>query len=63
VGTDIYVFGGETEGDEYDDEDSVMKYDTVADVWSTLGPMPHARAEHSASVCNGLVYIVGKSDI
>jgi N-acetylneuraminic acid mutarotase len=62
VGTDIYVFGGETEGDEYDDEDSVMKYDTLADAWSTLGPMPHARAEHSASVCNGLVYIVGESD-
>jgi hypothetical protein len=30
VDTDIYVFGGENE--ESDDSDSVIKYDTVADV-------------------------------
>jgi N-acetylneuraminic acid mutarotase len=38
---------------------SVYKYDTVADVWITLAPMPHALSEHSAIVLNGLVYIVG----
>jgi N-acetylneuraminic acid mutarotase len=57
VGTDIYVFGGEDE--ESDEEDLVMKYDTVADIWSTLAPMPRAGSCHSASICNGLVYIVG----
>jgi hypothetical protein len=57
VGTDIYVFGGED--DEDDKQDDVYKYDTVADAWSTLAPMPHDCSGHSASVCHGLVYIVG----
>jgi N-acetylneuraminic acid mutarotase len=60
VGTDIYVFGGEDlEGAK---QDSIMKYDTVADAWSMLAPMPHASSYHSASVCNGLVHIVGAGD-
>jgi N-acetylneuraminic acid mutarotase len=41
---------------------SVFKYDTVADEWSTLAPMPHAFSDHSASVLDGLVYIVGVGD-
>jgi hypothetical protein len=57
VGTDIYVFGGEDEVGE--EQDFVMKYDTVADAWSTLAPMPHTSSFHSACICNGLVYIVG----
>jgi hypothetical protein len=57
VGTDIYVFGGED--DELEEDDYVMKYDTLADDWSTLARMPHASTEHSATVCQGLVYIVG----
>jgi hypothetical protein len=57
LGTDIYVFGGED--DEDVKQDSVLKYDTVADAWSTLAPMPYGCSHHSASICNGLVYIVG----
>jgi hypothetical protein len=57
VGTDIYVFGGEDYGAVK--QDSVLKYDTVADAWSTLAPMPYGCSHHSATVCNGLVYIVG----
>jgi hypothetical protein len=57
VGTDVYVFGGEDE--EHAMQDSVLKYDTVADAWSTLAPMPHECSHHSATVCYGLVYIVG----
>jgi hypothetical protein len=56
VGTDIYVFGGEDE--EHAMQDSVLKYDTVTDDWSTLAPMPHECSYHSASLCHGLVYIV-----
>jgi hypothetical protein len=57
VGTDIYVFGGM--GRDSGDEDFVSKYDIAAEVWSILGPMPHICSYHSASICNGLVYIIG----
>jgi N-acetylneuraminic acid mutarotase len=59
VGSDILVFGGRDRGG---DKDSVFKYDTVANEWSTLEPMPHACSDHSASVLDGLVYIVGVGD-
>jgi N-acetylneuraminic acid mutarotase len=60
AGTDIYVFGGVD--DNGGDEDFVMKYDTVADAWSILAPMPHACSCHRASNYNGLVYIVGTGE-
>jgi N-acetylneuraminic acid mutarotase len=56
IGNDIFVFGGE---DDDDFRDSVFKYDTEADEWSTLAPMPRKTIEHSTSVHKGLVYIVG----
>jgi hypothetical protein len=61
IGNDIFVFGG------YNslaggDQDTVFKCDMLTDEWSTLAPMPHASSDHSASVLNGLVYIVGVSD-
>jgi hypothetical protein len=59
VGTDIYIFGGEDENDVRVKKDCVYKYDTVANTWSTLAPMHQATSCHSASICNGLVYIVG----
>jgi hypothetical protein len=40
----------------------VFKYDTEPDAWSTLAPMPHIASEHSASVLDGLIYIVGAGD-
>jgi kelch-like protein 38 len=57
VGKDLYVFGG------FDDfrlgkSNTVSKYDTVANEWSILAPMPGAHSYHSASVLDGLVYIV-----
>jgi N-acetylneuraminic acid mutarotase len=60
VGADIYFFGGEDDDDNKLDD--VYKYDTLANVWSALAPMPYASSCHSASVCNGLVYIVGAGD-
>jgi N-acetylneuraminic acid mutarotase len=60
VGTDIYVFGGEDEF--YAMQDSVVKYDTLAGDWSTLASMPCVSVAHNASICNGLVYIVGAGD-
>jgi hypothetical protein len=59
VGTDIYVFGGFDEVSFGIEEDCVYKYDTLVDAWSALAPMPHACCYHSASICNGIVYIVG----
>jgi hypothetical protein len=60
VGTDIYVFGGlDFEGAK---QDSVLKYDTVADAWSMLAPMPYASSEYSACIHNGLVHIVGAGE-
>jgi hypothetical protein len=38
---------------------TVLKYDTVANAWRDLAPMPRANEEHSVSVLDGLVYIVG----
>jgi N-acetylneuraminic acid mutarotase len=54
VENDIYVFGGMG-------EKSMFKYDTIADAWSTLEPMPVACDSHSASVVDGFIYIVGAS--
>jgi hypothetical protein len=60
VGTDMYVFGGEDR--DSDARHFVGKYDTLADDWTTLAPMPHACYHHSASICSELVYIVGVGD-
>jgi hypothetical protein len=57
IGAAIYIFGGYDE--DLDKRDPVFKYDTVTNEWSTLAPMPIASAYHSASVLDGLVYIVG----
>jgi hypothetical protein len=66
VGSDVYVFGGQDEGDQDNagraEQTSVFKYDTVADEWSTLAPMSQACASHSASVLDTLVYIVGTGE-
>jgi N-acetylneuraminic acid mutarotase len=57
IGNDIFVFGGDDDDDNF--QNSVCKYDTETDEWSTLAPMPHACRGHSTSVLGGLVYIVG----
>jgi hypothetical protein len=62
IGDDILVFGGYDDDDDIGEQDSVFKYDTVADAWSTLAPMPIASSGHSASMLDGLVYIVGAGD-
>jgi hypothetical protein len=56
IGSTIFVVGG---ADEDNAQDSLFKYDTEADEWSTLAPMPHACCGHSTSVFGNLVYIVG----
>jgi hypothetical protein len=61
IGSDIFVFGGygSRYKAQFGDQDSVFKYDTVADAWSTLAPMPQGSYFHSASVLDGLAYVVG----
>jgi hypothetical protein len=60
LGSDIYCFGGLDVQNAR--QTSVFKYDTVADEWSTLASMPQPCAHHSASVLDGLVYIVGAGE-
>jgi outer membrane protein assembly factor BamB len=57
VGSDIYVFGGCDE--RHRAQTSVFKFDTEADKWTTLAPMSRASSGHTATVMDGLVYIVG----
>jgi N-acetylneuraminic acid mutarotase len=52
VGNDIYVFGGEYEQSVY------YRYDTIADTWTMLAPMPIVSDHHSASAVGGFIYIV-----
>jgi N-acetylneuraminic acid mutarotase len=56
IDSNIYVFGG---ANNRQAQTSVFKLDTEANEWSTLAPMPHASDGHTASVLDGLVYIVG----
>ena len=60
VGTDIYVFGGSAADNQ--PQASVYKLDILSNAWSTLAPMPRACEFPSASVLEGLVYIVGVED-
>jgi hypothetical protein len=57
IGGDIYVFGGCA--DDFQDQASVFKFDTLANEWTTLAHMPYTCSFHSVSVLDGLVYIVG----
>jgi hypothetical protein len=57
----MFVFGRDI--NEEENQASVFKYDTVADAWSTLASMSRFCAHQSASVLNGLVYIVGAGDV
>jgi hypothetical protein len=59
VGSDIYLFGG-AGGD--DSGNSVFKFDTLANQWSTLPPMPVRSERRCSIILDGLVYIVGADD-
>jgi N-acetylneuraminic acid mutarotase len=56
VGIDIYMFGGMDILGE--DLASVSKYNTEANAWSVLEPMPDVENGHRVSVINGLIYII-----
>jgi hypothetical protein len=58
VGTDIYIFGGTFSAELL--LQLVLKYDTVADTWEFVdNDIPVRCHEHSVSLLNGLVYVVG----
>jgi N-acetylneuraminic acid mutarotase len=56
IGSDIYVSGGTTGGQA---QATVFKFDTKANEWSNLAPMPIPSFGHGAHVLDGLVYVVG----
>lgn len=61
----IYVIGGAVGTDpEYSDVETfttVEEYDPAIDTWTTKSPMPTSRGWHTASVLDGLIYIIGGS--
>jgi hypothetical protein len=59
IGSDIYIFGGHLHLRLHA---TVFKFDTEANDWSTLAPMPLACYGHSASVLDGQPYIIGTED-
>jgi N-acetylneuraminic acid mutarotase len=61
IGSDIYVFGGLTNASENTGfaHESVFKYETETDEWSTLAPMPLGDHGMSAIDLDGLIYIGG----
>lgn len=60
IGTEILVIGGEGGGIAHSE---VEAYDTVANTWRTLTPMPTPRHGTQAAVCNGGVYIAAGGTI
>lgn len=61
IGDKIYVVGGDTGGSGW--LDTVLVYDTAADSWSNVAPMPGgARYALVAGAINGKLYAVGGTD-
>jgi N-acetylneuraminic acid mutarotase len=57
LGSDIYVYGGgDNRGAQHA---SVFKYDTVADVWTTLAPMSTFGVYHGVATLDGQIYLMG----
>jgi hypothetical protein len=54
VGKEILIIGGEGGNNTYS---TVEAYDTVANSWRALAPMPTARHGIQAAVCDGGVYV------
>jgi hypothetical protein len=60
VGTDIYVFGGEDEEEDW--QGTIFKYNTEGNAWEEIAPMPDTEIGHSVSVIDGLIYIIEAGD-
>ena len=56
LGDQLFVIGGEGGGRAYS---TVEEYDTKANVWHRLTPIPVARHGIEAAMCNGGIYVAG----
>jgi hypothetical protein len=56
----LYVVGGQL-GDG-SSSDVVEAYDIATDTWTTVAPLPEARAGAAAAVVDGTLYVVGGTD-
>jgi hypothetical protein len=63
VGDDVYVIGGCLEDDPSTEQQTLFKYDTETDEWSTLAPMPESEHGHNAMEVNRAFYIVGAGEM
>jgi N-acetylneuraminic acid mutarotase len=53
LGSNIYIFGG---NDDYETETSTTyRFNTQMGEWTTLAPMPRAKAGHSVCVLDSLI--------
>lgn len=65
IGTDVYLFGGNSRkyGDVYMSKDNLYKYNTTTDVWSLVDDeLGGNRKEASGVYINGKLYIGGGAD-
>jgi N-acetylneuraminic acid mutarotase len=56
VNRSIYVFGGETPAQTFNDNE---KYDTVSSEWRSELPMPTARHGLAAVAIDNMIYVIG----
>jgi N-acetylneuraminic acid mutarotase len=56
LGTQIFVIGGEGDGHTFS---TVEQYDTTANKWHRLTPIPVGRHGIEAAMCNGGIYVAG----
>jgi hypothetical protein len=60
LGSDIYVFGGESDNEVT--KSTAYRFNTETNEWATLAPMPESTSHHSVSVLDGLIYVIGGED-
>jgi N-acetylneuraminic acid mutarotase len=66
VGGKVYAIGGctgETEQDRHDPVAHVHEFDPASGRWTSRAPMPEARRNLSVVALDGLLYVVGGSDL
>jgi len=56
IGCDLFVVGGH---DGFSDVATTQQFDTCTGAWSILAPMPTARSNAIAGVCEGHIFVIG----
>jgi hypothetical protein len=63
VGSNIFVFGKfRSSDDAATTPTATFCFNTAANIWTTLAPMPETTVQHSACTVSGLIYVTGGID-